>query len=146
MLADIDSEVRQIELMKSDGTRMPATLTLWTESPTEADRVELLLETEEATFSVVERDFWKALVGLREMLETKELRPVVCGASRNITASDKSIEVSHGVYAYRLTLGKLAIRQDLVNIFDVSDDVDPAYVGEQEEFARQWFDSLKPAE
>jgi len=146
MLADIDRDVREIEVVKSDGSRIPATLTLWTESPSEAERVELLLETEEATFSVVERDFWKALVGLREMLETKELRPVVYGASRNVTGSDKSIELSYGLYGYRLTLGKLAVREDLVNIFETGDDVDPTLVSEQLEFAQQWFDSLQPAQ
>ena len=144
MLADINQDVREIEVLKSDGSRIPGTLTLWTESPSEADRVELLLETGGATFSVVERDFWKALVGLRELMEHKDLRPVVYGASRNVTSSDKSVEVSHGLYGYRLTLGKLAVREDLVHIFETGDDVDPVLVSEQEEFARRWFDSLEP--
>ena len=143
MLADINEEVRNIELADADGYRFPAKLTLWTESPSEENRVELLLETQEATFSVVERDFWKALVGLREMLETKNLRPVIYGATRNITPSDKSIESGYGLHAYRLTLGKLATRHELVHIFDTDDEVEPVMVDEQTEFAQQWFDSLK---
>ena len=144
MKADIDREVREIELVKDDSSLVKAQLTIWVESPGDPKLVELLLETPDATYSVQERDFWVALIGLREFLEPKGLIPVVYGASRNATPSDKSRESGHGMHIYRLTMGKLAGREDLAHIFDTGIDVDPATIAEQEEFAQRWFDSLKP--
>ena len=144
MLADMDREVRNIELEKSDGSRVEATLTFWTESPGDPKLVELYLETEAAAYSVIERDFWAALVGLREILEPQGLRPVVYGASRNTTPSDKSRESGYGMHVYRMTPGRLAVRDDLVHIFDTGPDVDPALIEEQQAFAERWFDSLQP--
>jgi hypothetical protein len=46
------------------------------------------------------------------------------------------------MHVYRLTLGKLAGREDLVHIFDTGADVDPALLSDQEAFAQEWFDSL----
>lgn len=142
MLADIDKEVRAIELVKTDGSQVAATLTFWTESPSDPKLVELYLETPEAHYSVVERDLWAALTGLREILEPQGLIPVVYGASRNANPSDKSRDSGFGMFVYRLTLGKLAAREDLAHIFDTGPDVEPSQIVDQEAFAQQWFDSL----
>jgi hypothetical protein len=42
-----------------------------------------------------------------------------------------------------MTMGQVALLEDLVGIFNMGDDVDPATVKEQEEYHRAWLSSLK---
>jgi len=50
-------------------------------------------------------------------------------------------DMGQGLKAYRLIPGEPARR--LFNIFDTGEDIDPVHPGEQEVFAREWFESLK---
>ncbi|KLU03466.1 hypothetical protein RISK_004470 [Rhodopirellula islandica] len=47
-----------------------------------------------------------------------------------------------GVKLYRLTLGKQALMDDLIHMFDTDDDVEPASIADQRAFFDKWIGSL----
>ncbi|MGY2397462.1 hypothetical protein [Pseudomonas sp. SDO5271_S396] len=64
------------------------------------------------------------------------------GAKINVRPSSMSSQMSGGMVAYELTLGKRATREDLVHIFDYEDHNltnDPL---EQEAFYKKWIESI----
>jgi len=87
-------------------------------------------------------DYFKALQEIRELMEADELIPFCYGASLNVYPSGMSREMSQGMVAYRMSLGKSTTREDLVRIFDAGTDVIPSYVAQQREFHDKWIQSL----
>ena len=87
-------------------------------------------------------DFFEALCALRRQLQTDGLIPFCYGASLNVFPSAMSRQMSSGLSAYRLTLGKQALRADLVQIFAQGHDVIPASVEHQQQFFDDWLKSL----
>jgi len=87
-------------------------------------------------------DFFEALVGIRKQLEPAGLLLQVYGSSRNVWPSGMSRSMGLGKAGYRMTMGKQALKQDMVNIFATGPDLDPATVAEQERFKDEWFASL----
>lgn len=53
-----------------------------------------------------------------------------------------SRDMGQGLKAYKIDIGSQV--GHLVSIFDDGSDVIPSKVDMQEEFAREWFDSLRP--
>lgn len=88
-------------------------------------------------------DFFDALCEVRLKLEDEGLIPFCYGASLNVFPSAMSRQMSMGKAAYRMTLGKQALRSDLVQIFAEGSDVVPSTVERQREFFRGWIDSLQ---
>lgn len=88
-------------------------------------------------------DFFDALVAIRLSLEVEGLIPFCYGASLNVFPSAMSRQMSMGKAAYRMTLGKQALRSDMVQIFAEGPDVIPASVTRQREFFQSWHQSLQ---
>ncbi|KQZ65627.1 hypothetical protein ASD67_00495 [Sphingopyxis sp. Root1497] len=88
-----------------------------------------------------EQDFFSALQAIRKrVLEPKGLVPFCYGASLKVWPSAMSRDMGGGLKAYKLEMGVQA--KQLVGIFEEGPDVIPSSVAAQEEFAREWFDSL----
>ncbi len=89
-------------------------------------------------------DYFEALCRIRSRLEEEKLIPFCYGASLNVYPSGMSRDMSAGMKAYRLTIGKHASpKSDLVGIFEVGPDVVPATVTRQKEFFEEWLKSPK---
>lgn len=88
-------------------------------------------------------DFFDALCEVRLKLEIEGLIPFCYGASLNVYPSAMSRQMSLGKTAYRMTLGKQALRSDLVQLFAEGPDVIPAPVAQQREFFQSWVQSLQ---
>jgi hypothetical protein len=86
-------------------------------------------------------DYFEALCKIRTQLESERLIPFCYGASLNVFPSGMSRDMSAGMTAYRLTLGKKPSRGDLVRIFDEGADVMPASVTLQKEHFDDWLKS-----
>jgi len=79
---------------------------------------------------------------LRLFLEENEYLLLVEGARKNVYPSGMSVSMSDGLRAYRLSLGKPALTQDLISIFAYSESPDISSVEDQENFFLRWKRSL----
>jgi hypothetical protein len=64
------------------------------------------------------------------------------GAKINVKPSSMASQMSGGMVAYELTLGKRTTRKDLVNIFDYEIDNLTNDPNEQDEFYKKWITSI----
>ena len=86
-------------------------------------------------------DYFEALCKIRKQLANERLIPFCYGASLNVYPSGMCRDMSAGMTAYRLTLGKKPSRGDLVRIFDEGADVIPVSVTLQKEHFDDWLKS-----
>lgn len=90
-------------------------------------------------------DFFEALIEVRKTLEKENILLLVYGASKNVWPSGMGRSMGAGLRAYKMTMGKQALREDLVDIFGSGPDVQPATIAEQEKYKNDWFASLGAA-
>src|SRR5262249_20140780 len=88
-------------------------------------------------------DYFEALCQVRQELERERLIPFCYGASLNVYPSGMARDMGAGLKAYRLTMGKQARSQDLVDIFAEGPDRIPAPVSAQREFFEQWIAEIQ---
>ncbi|MGJ7518597.1 hypothetical protein ACSFE6_30180 [Pseudomonas baetica] len=89
--------------------------------------------------SYIGDDFYKCFGHLRK--DHPDITFLCKGAKINVHPSSMSSQMTMGVKAYELTMGKHALRGDIVNIFDYEENNltnDPQL---QQEFFMKWFDS-----
>ena len=124
--------------------REVATLFRWDEAHEDSDEVLLRLKSRDLVLEAREqRGYFQALCSLRNQLEARGLLMVCYGAIENVFPSPMIEAMGYGEKAYQLTLGKPALMQDLVSIFDSRDDLIPVTVQKQREFYDKWLRSLK---
>ena len=87
-------------------------------------------------------DYFEAMCRIREQLESTGWRPICYGASRNVYPSGMGRDMGRGLKAYRMQLGQLTKRSDLVRIFETGPDVDPVSVAVQRAFWKDWMKSI----
>jgi hypothetical protein len=87
-------------------------------------------------------DYFEAFCKIRTQLENERLIPFCYGASLNVFPSGMCRDMSAGMKAYRLTLGRKPSLGDLVGIFDEGADVMPASVALQKEHFNDWRKSI----
>jgi hypothetical protein len=136
-------EIREIDLVRTDGSLVHASFILEDELDGDEESLRLSIEFEGTReSSTSEAGFFNALCSLRESLELVGLRPKCFGACENVYPSPMILSMGGGELAYRLMLGKQALKADLVNIFDCDDSVHPCSVEQQKEFYQRWIQSL----
>lgn len=81
-------------------------------------------------------DFYKCFGNIRKDLS--DITFLCKGAKINVHPSSMSSQMTQGVKAYELTIGKYASRSDLVNIFDYEDTNLTNDPKEQEDFFIKW--------
>ncbi|WP_428685288.1 hypothetical protein [Sphingopyxis sp.] len=87
-------------------------------------------------------DYFSALQRIRKRaLEPKGLIPFCYGASLKVWPSAMSRDMGKGLKAYKIETGAQAT--ELVGIFEEGPDIIPASVAMQEEFSREWIESLR---
>ena len=92
----------------------------------------------------ISTDYFEALRQVRLRLEEEKLIPFCYGASLNVFPSGMCRDMSAGMKAYRMTIGKHADpKKDLVGIFEEGQDVIPATVARQKEYFDEWLKSKR---
>lgn len=82
-----------------------------------------------------------SLKHIRQLLEEEDIFLAINGSRKDVYPSGQSIV---GQLAYVHKMGKPALLSDLVNIFDLTDELSLiGTVQEQEEYHKKWLDSLK---
>jgi hypothetical protein len=134
------------ETMVIEATRPGATMTLslrLEELGDAAGTCRIHASAERASWIGDGEDFFHALQVLRGKLEPDGWRLCCYGASRNVYPSPMSRDMSRGLKAYRSVLGTPGRTKDLVEIFAVGEDFEPATVEEQLAFHQAWLASLR---
>jgi len=141
-MAGPQSQSYHIPVFSNEAT-LGSELTCWDEVPELIDGVRMRLEIPDLTFETTSANgYFYALSEIRAKLEAKALLIGCYGGSKNVYPSPMIVAMGHGEKAYKLTLGKPARSADLVNIFDVSDEVVPSTIKAQREFYESWLKSL----
>lgn len=86
-------------------------------------------------------DYFSSFVELRRI--TSYIKFLCKGAKLNVYPSNMARQVSQGMVAYELTLGKQATRDNIVHIFDFEDENISNTPDEQIEFYKKWVNSLR---
>lgn len=101
-------------------------------------RVEIMFDGK--NISGMGRDCFDALIEVRRHLESQGVLVCVEGARKDVWPSGMARSMGGGRKAYRMTLGKQALKSDLVDIF--AEAQTPSSIADQEAYRRAWFDSL----
>lgn len=86
-------------------------------------------------------DYFSCLVQLRR--KTPYIRFLCKGAKINVYPSNMARQMSQGMVAYELVIGKQATRENIVHTFDFDDENISENPDEQMEFYKKWAGSLR---
>ncbi|WP_080344040.1 hypothetical protein [Pseudomonas syringae] len=86
-------------------------------------------------------NLFSCFIKLRQ--ELPEIKFLCKGAKRNVHPSRMSSQMSAGLMAYELELGKQARRENLVNIFDHEEENLTNEPTMQSEYFKNWLNSLQ---
>lgn len=73
-----------------------------------------------------------------------EIKFLCKGAKLNVHPSRMSSQMSKGLVAYEVELGKCTEEENIVRVFDYDDENITNNIEEQEAFYKKWIDSLRP--
>lgn len=86
-------------------------------------------------------DYFSCLVQLRR--KTPYIKFLCKGAKINVYPSNMARQMSQGMVAYELVIGKQATRENIVHTFDFDDENISENPDEQMEFYKKWAASLR---
>ena len=86
--------------------------------------------------------YFDALLKLRIELEQVGMLISCFGASVDVYPSAMQLSMGGARLAYRLTLGRQALRENIVDIFESDASIIPSTVADQREFYNEWLESL----
>ena len=89
-------------------------------------------------------DLYVCLAKIRK--DFPDMKFLCKGAKINVSPSRMSSQMSSGIIAYELTMGRSATREDIVNIFTYEENDITNDPQEQVSFYERWLDSLKNKE
>ena len=106
------------------------------------DEINLKIEIERTIYFSKSDNIFDSVVELRKKLELNNIY-LLCNASViNVYPSGMQKEFG-GTKAYKLQMGKQALLIDVVDIFDYDSELKIGSVKEQEEFYKNWIESLR---
>jgi len=104
--------------------------------------INLEIEIERTIYFSKSDNIFDSVVELRKKLELNNIY-LLCNASAiNVYPSGMQKEFG-GTKAYKLQMGKQALLIDVVDIFDYDSELKIGSVKEQEEFYKNWIESLR---
>ncbi len=139
---------RQIQLKHIDGQLLEATVALgcrdWTENQKRNTECRITLKWVDGEIQCVAFNFFESFKLVRKRLALEALYPMCYGSNRNIVVTGMAIDMGLGLKIYKgVKLGSFPTRKQLVSLFASGEDIEPVSVEEQEEFQRQWAESLR---
>lgn len=138
----MESDTKVLDLLSSDSINITAELLLWDEDVDDPEMVRLSLRFQKREITKVDTDYFAALCAIRVELETMGILVNCYGASRNVYPSPMMRSMGSGDKAYKLHMGQPAKQENIVSIFDTGPDVRPTTVSDQEDYYKQWLNSL----
>jgi len=89
------------------------------------------------------KDLFDCLIRLRLYLEKNNYLLLCNGARVDVYPSGMSRDMSNGRLAYITTLGESTTKNNIIDIFDETNQTNVGTVEQQKEFRTQWINSIK---
>ncbi|MFB7142815.1 hypothetical protein ACFCYN_24790 [Gottfriedia sp. NPDC056225] len=115
---------------------------LFEETPNDEEMVMLKINFEQQERSYIGDSFFEALEKFRLYLEEKSIQILCNGSALNVYPSPMTQSMGSGRLAYKLSFGKQALYEDLVDIFDCDDTLNFVTILEQRNYYKNWLKSL----
>ena len=87
-------------------------------------------------------DYFDCLLQIREIFEKTNMKILCNGARYDVYPSRMSRQMGKGIKAYAVTMGKQAMEDSLVDIFESADLVKIGTIQQQRDYYNDWLDSL----
>ena len=107
------------------------------------DIAKIDIVSDEVYLNIEGYDFFDCLIKLREFLEKKKLFILCQGSAINVYPSRMARDMSSGLKAYSLELGKKTSLEQLVEIFDPAPVEAVGLIIEQNAFFERWIETPK---
>jgi hypothetical protein len=137
---------REIFLRNASGQLLPASVELgcrdWTDNERHTE-CRIKLRWAGGEIESIDGHFFESFKQIRKQLALQSIYPMCYGASRKIVITGMAADMSLGLKVYKAEIGNFPSRKQLVSIFDSGDDICPASVEEQQEFQREWAESIR---
>lgn len=117
-------------------------LKVYEESPNDEEMVLIELTVDNNTISFQDETFFQAFQALRQYLEKKYIQIMCNGAAINVYPSPMQLSMGVGRFAYKLTTGKPAKTEDIVDIFEYDRDLKFVGIDEQFNYYISWLKSI----
>lgn len=101
-------------------------------------KYQIVFVTEGYNISAEGENFFYALIELRKELELQDIKLLCKGCSRDVYPSPMILSMGDAEKAYKLTMGKHALKKDLVSIFEPCELDEYASIEEQYAYYEQW--------
>lgn len=134
-------ETKSIE-MEKDNEVFEAKIIFSEESDDDEDKVYIRLEFGERVIEMMNYDFFETLNDIRKVLEVDGYQIRCNGAAENVFPSPMILSMGAGRKAYSNVLGKQALKNDLVDIFELNKDYNFVSIHCQQAFHARWIKSL----
>lgn len=126
-----------------NGDVVPGEVSLQDDVLEEEDLVSIEIRLLQNKYFAQAESYFEALQFVRKDLEQEGVQILCNGAARNVYPSPMILSMGEGRRAYRVTLGKQALMDDLIDIFDYDNSLSCCSVEEQNQFYRKWIQSLR---
>lgn len=136
-------EILEIKLKVNSGKIVVSKLYLYEEDPDNREYVKIELHYSNRIFECSAKNYFDALIKLREKLEQESIQILCRGANKNVYPSAMQLNMGTGRNAYMLIMHKRARQQDVVDIFEFSKIAECASIAEQKQFFNFWIESLE---
>lgn len=133
-------ELKKITILSKEGCSLEADL----EAKTEQGKSLLSLKANDlGTYQASGSNFFECFKQIRAELEKKNWFALCMGAAKNVHSSGMALQMSNGLKAYRLELGKQGTLDDLVDIFEPAMIDEIGTIEEQRTYFATWIKSLQ---
>ena len=138
----MDIEKKSITLRSNKNDIINSELFLLDESPDNEDMVVLGIVFGDRCIKIENDNFFDALKELRKVLEKENIQIMCNGAAKNVFPSPMQFSMGNTRKAYKLSYGKQATLEDMVDIFECEDGLEFVGVDEQLDFYNKWVNSI----
>ena len=130
---------KEIVLEDNSGRRFNAVLNMRVE---QGKSLLTLSDNKSITITASGNNFFECFLTIRLELEKVNWIALCQGSMTNVYPSRMALQMSNGLKAYKLTLGKQASLDDLVDIFEPADRNKITTVNDQKSYFNAWIKSL----
>lgn len=127
-----------------NGTKKQAKIELWEydEKDEREDEVKIKFHINHDIITKYSDNFFEALIEIRKELELLGINLLCKGCCKAVYPSAMLLSMGSGRKAYKLTLGKPATNDMIVDIFEGCDEKEYGTIEEQKTYFEKWLSSI----
>lgn len=132
----------EVKIRSNGKKQLVAIMEVWEEDD-DGEQIMLKLHLNNKIYEGRCEDYFTSLQEIRKELEKEELQILCNGAAKNVYPSPMQYSMGNCLKAYKLYIGKSALREDIVNIFEYDERLEFVSVEKQFEYHEEWISFFK---